>query len=203
MRIVRSIVGVFVSSLCIGTLAMAAPISMKAGNTSKLAPLATREAIPSEQGHHQKAFRWQQFAQNRVYRYEVPRAGRAAPTIRRAPAPRFAAPPRARAPRFAAPPRARVLRSPPRFSQPPRLRRAPSTRRRSSTVNTRRRAPRSGRRSRSRSIRRAPSYARSGYTCAACRNACFVRYRLRCGSGRACTRRFVPCMRACWRRLCR
>ena len=50
--------------------------------------------------------------------------------------------------------------------------------------------------------RRAPKRVRSrrasGGSCGGCRNSCYVRYRVRSNS-----RQFVPCMRRCWKQLCR
>ena len=62
------------------------------------------------------------------------------------------------------------------------IRRSPTTRRGRS-----RRAP-----------RRARSRRASGGSCGGCRNSCYVRYRVRSNS-----RQFVPCMRRCWKQLCR
>ena len=50
--------------------------------------------------------------------------------------------------------------------------------------------------------RRAPRRARSGRasggSCGGCRNSCYVSYRVSSHS-----RQFVPCMRRCWKQLCR
>ena len=43
----------------------------------------------------------------------------------------------------------------------------------------------------------------SGGSCEGCRNSCYVRWRVNCGTSSACTQQFVPCMRACWSQLCR
>jgi len=64
----------------------------------------------------------------------------------------------------------------------PTIRRSPTIRRGRS-----RRAP-----------RRARSRRASGGSCGGCRNSCYVRYRVRSNS-----RQFVPCMRRCWKQLCR
>ena len=50
----------------------------------------------------------------------------------------------------------------------------------------------------SRAPRRARSRRASGGSCGGCRNSCYVRYRVRSNS-----RQFVPCMRRCWKQLCR
>ena len=49
-----------------------------------------------------------------------------------------------------------------------------------------------------RAPRRARSRRASGGSCGGCRNSCYVRYRVRSHS-----RQFVPCMRRCWKQLCR
>lgn len=43
----------------------------------------------------------------------------------------------------------------------------------------------------------------SGGSCEGCRNSCYVRWRVNCGTSSSCTQQFVPCMRACWNQLCR
>ncbi len=50
----------------------------------------------------------------------------------------------------------------------------------------------------SRAPRTARSRRASGGSCGGCRNSCYVRYRVRSNS-----RQFVPCMRRCWKQLCR
>jgi hypothetical protein len=93
-------------------------------------------------------------------------------------------------------PRAQVRRSAPRIR--------PKTPRAQPVAPTIRRPPtiRKGRTIRRGRSRRAPRRARSGRasggSCGGCRNSCYVRYRVRSNS-----RQFVPCMRRCWKQLCR
>ncbi len=115
----------------------------------------------------------------KTFKYEIPKAQRAAPTPQAAPAARAA--PRKKAPTVVAPssPRKSVKRS-------------------GSSGKTKYR--RSKKRSKSSGSSGVSHY---GGNCQTCRNSCYVRWRVNCGQSRACTNKFVPCMRSCWKRLCR
>ncbi len=123
------------------------------------------------------------------------------PVLRTAPEPSFRV---AKTYKYERPktPRAQVRRSAPRIRpKTPLARPVAPTIRRSPTIRRGRTIRRSPTIRRDRS-RRAPRRARprraSGGSCGGCRNSCYVRYRVRSNS-----RQFVPCMRRCWKQLCR